>query len=183
MSNQRQIGIAMMAYATDHKGALPQSTHSLSSFRTDQAWIYTLAPYVSDIDTVRICPAEPATRKQQILDRMGSSYVLNDLVFDSPVYNDFTSVPADTLMLFILSEDRVVSNSRDHIHGGDWTSFDVALSDIEPDRHRRGGRASNRLKGSANYLYADGRVVSRPAPWFQNSFKNGKNPAMPGESP
>jgi prepilin-type N-terminal cleavage/methylation domain-containing protein/prepilin-type processing-associated H-X9-DG protein len=184
LSNQRQIGLALMNYAHDHDGMFPPTTHSTGSWKKERSWIYELAPYLADMDEIRICPAEPAARQKQIRDRNATSYVLNDLVFDSYEHNSLLKVPkpSQTILLFTLSESRAPSITRDHIHGGEWSSWARALNDIEPDRHRFGARASNRLKGSANYLYADGRVENKSASELKSLFDRGINPAaVPAE--
>ncbi|MFQ3670525.1 MAG: DUF1559 domain-containing protein [Verrucomicrobiia bacterium] len=180
-SNQRQIGLALFTYANDHHGYLPPTTHTTGRRRIDESWIYELAPYLGHIDKVRICPAEPPDRQAALLRVKGTSYLLNDLVFDDPEFNQLSRLtdPANTLLLAILSENRAPSGTRDHIHGGEWTSFVRALNDIEPDRHRWGDRAPDRMSGSANYLYADGSVRNIAARDFADFFTRGINPARP----
>ncbi len=185
-SNQRQIGAALQLYANDHDGEFPPTTHTTGSFRKDRSWIYELAPYVDDVDRIRICPADPPRRQTQIQRLNATSYVLNDLVFDSYDYNRLLKIPfpSRTLLLAILSESRAPSVTRDHIHGAEWTSWAAALNDIEPDRHRKGARAANRLQGAANYLFADGHVETIPAKDLQLRFARGENPAeVPTRSP
>ena len=65
----------------------------------------------------------------------------------------------------------------DHIHGGEWTSWLAILNDIEPDRHRVGARSANRLKGTSNYLFADGHVENIRAADFKVRVEIGENPA------
>jgi hypothetical protein len=79
--------------------------------------------------------------------------------------------------LFILSENRAPSQTRDYIHGAEWVSWPAALHDIEPDRHRVGARSPDRLKGSANYLDADGHAENIPAATLKVMFDRGINPA------
>ncbi len=179
-SNQRQIGLALQLYANDNEGIYPPTTHSVSPFRLNESWLYELDEYFTDsIDTIRICPADPEERRQRILDRNSTSYVLNDLVFDDVNYRFPRRIPnpAQTHILFILSEDRTPNVTRDHIHGGEWTNWISALNDIEPDRHRTGNRSSDRTKGSAPYLFADGHVEIISASDFKDKFAEGVNPA------
>jgi prepilin-type N-terminal cleavage/methylation domain-containing protein/prepilin-type processing-associated H-X9-DG protein len=184
LSNQRQIGIAMVSYASENNGQFPVSTHSTGPFRKDQSWIYQLAPYLNKVDEVRICPADSPKRQAQIRKIKATSYLMNDLVIDSPQYNRLTNIPSPgrTILLFSLSENRAPSTTRDHIHGSEWTSWNAALNDIEPDRHRPGARSSNRTKGSANYLYADGHVKNIKAQEFKSLFDRGINPAAVREN-
>lgn len=179
LSNQRQIGSALHLYANDHDGEFPPTTHTTGSFRKERSWIFQLADYLEDVDAIRVCPADPPKRQQQILKMGATSYVLNDLVFDDYEFNRLLKIPypSRTILLFILSESRAPSTTRDHIHGAEWTSWTAALNDIEPDRHRVGSRAPDRMRGSANCLFADGHVESRTARDFKTIFDEGINPA------
>lgn len=179
MGNQRQIGLALQVYANDHGGEFPPSTHTTGSFRKERSWVFELAPYLEEVDRVRVCPADEPQRQKKILDGGFTSYVLNDQVFDNYNHNRFMKIPrpAQTILLFILSANRNPSATSDHIHGGEWTSWVAALNDIEPDRHRSGDRSSDRTKGSANYLYADGHVENIRANEFKELFAQGINPA------
>jgi prepilin-type N-terminal cleavage/methylation domain-containing protein/prepilin-type processing-associated H-X9-DG protein len=180
-SNLRQIGIGLKLYANEHAGAFPQSTHSLSTFRKDEGWIFQLEDYIGDIDEVRICPAESEERQESIRKSGATSYTVNDLVMDSPTYNNQFRIPqpSQTLLMFVLSEDRSPSLTRDHVHGDDWSDWSAVLSDIEPDRHRTGERVSDRLSGSSTYLYVDGHVEVIEASDFKKQFNGGGNPAVP----
>ncbi|MET0262154.1 MAG: DUF1559 domain-containing protein, partial [Rariglobus sp.] len=84
-SNLRQIGIALLGYAGDHRGHLPPTTHTTATLADGryESWIYKLAPYLGDTDAVRICPADNEERRQRITESDGlTSYILNDLIFD-----------------------------------------------------------------------------------------------------
>jgi prepilin-type processing-associated H-X9-DG protein len=179
LSNQRQIGIAMLSYTSENGGMFPVSTHTTGSFRKEESWIFQLSPYLSDVDEVRICPADSKARQERIRKMKATSYLMNDLVVDSPDFNRLSNIPMPerTILLFILSEDRAPSVTRDHIHGSQWTAWNSALSDIEPDRHRSGGRSSDRTRGSSNYLYIDGHVKNINAAEFKALFQKGINPA------
>jgi prepilin-type processing-associated H-X9-DG protein len=179
LSNQRQIGLAIQLYAADHQGELPQSTHTTGRRRAEESWIFALSSYVDDVEQIRICPAESPARQRTIRTLNATSYVVNDLVFDDPVYFRQTAIPfpSRTLLLATLSEHRTPSITSDHIHGAEWTSWNHALRDIEPDRHRLGGRAADRTNGSANYLFADGHAENLTAQNFKSHFDRGLNPA------
>lgn len=178
LSNQRQIGLALNLYAADY-AEYPLTTHTTGSMRKKESWIYTLGDYLDSVDRIRICPADPPARQKKILKDKATSYVLNDLVFDSEQFRrpSAISLPAKTLLLTVLSENRTPSTTRDHIHGDEWSSWGAVLDDIEPDRHRRGGRSKDRLKGASNYLFADGSARSIPAEEFKSYFDQGINPA------
>lgn len=178
LSNQRQIGIALHQYAADHAGEFPQTTHS-AGLKKENAWIFKLKSYLENVDKVRVCPADPPKRQKAILALNGTSYVLNDMVFDSPQYNNLFRIPCPscTFLMFILSEDKAPSTRNDHIHGAEWASWETASSEIEIDRHRMGARASDRLNGSANYLFADGHARNIPAAEFKALWDSTDNPA------
>jgi prepilin-type N-terminal cleavage/methylation domain-containing protein/prepilin-type processing-associated H-X9-DG protein len=186
-SNMKQIGTAILLYANDNDGALPPTTHTTGSLGAGgryESWIYQLAPYLADVNKVRVCPSDKQERKDRILKEPGlTSYVLNDLVFDpeddAGRYNNLKRIkrPAETLIMFVVSDDRPVNRGWDHAHCGEWTSWFAVLADIEPDRHRWGDRAEDRMKGSSNYLYADGHVENISARDFKAKFEGGKNPA------
>lgn len=179
LSNQRQIGIAMVSFSTDNNGQFPVSTHSTGPIRRQQSWIFALAPYLGNVDDVRICPADSPRRQAQIRRIRATSYLMNDLVVDSPEYNRISNIPRPekTMLLFCLSDDRAPSLTRDHIHGGGWSSWRAALNDIEPDRHRPGARSSKRTSGSANYMYVDGHVENIKAQELKSLFDQRINPA------
>ena len=179
ISNQRQIGLALMSYANEHDGEFPPTTHTTGAAHKERSWIFELAPFLGNVDEVRVCPADPPARQKRIRDMKATSYLLNDLVFDSYEHNRMIKIPypSRTLLLCIVSENRAPSLTRDHIHGDEWISWKAALNDIEPDRHRSGARASNRLKGASNYLYADGHVENIAARDFKALFDRGINPA------
>lgn len=180
-SNMRQIGLALLQYANDHDGILPQSTHSTGAFRKTNAWIFTLDDYLNQIDEVRICPADPPGRQTRIRKMNATSYVVNDLVFDDPRYRRLINLerPSETLLVAILAEKRPPSLTRDHIHGDEWTSYAAILNDVEADRHRVGSASPGRTDGSANYLFADGRVANIPAEEMKAMVESGTNPARP----
>jgi prepilin-type N-terminal cleavage/methylation domain-containing protein/prepilin-type processing-associated H-X9-DG protein len=179
MANLRQIGLALQLYANDNGGEFPPTTHSTGSFRKEKSWVFELAPYLDDVDKVRVCPSDEPKRQKRILDGGFTSYVLNDQVFDDYQHSNFLRIPrpTKTILIFILSMSRNPSATWDHIHGAEWTSWDAATYDIEPDRHRSGARSKDRMKGSANYLYADGHVENISAKNFKSLFDQGINPA------
>lgn len=186
-SNMRQIGSAIVLYANDNGGALPPTTHTtgaLGASGRDESWIYQIGPYLGNLDRVRVCPADKQERKDRILSEPGlTSYVLNDIIFDpeddAGRWNNLNRIPhpSETLIMFVVSDDRPINRGWDHAHGGEWTSWYAVLADIEPDRHRWGGRADDRMKGSSNYLFADGHVENISARDFKAKFDAGKNPA------
>jgi prepilin-type processing-associated H-X9-DG protein len=190
MNNLRQIGMAIMTYAKEHGGQLPPTRHTATA---DAAWVQQLRPYLENLDEIRISPADPKGAER--LRRGSTSYLANDLVFD-PRMNAFGDVlegsvaslvrierPAATILAFTVSDNRGTGPTNDHTHANRWTSWPLFLSDVEADRHRIGNRAANRLRGDANYLYADGSVRNIPARAMQAHIEKGFNPGRPGEAP
>ncbi|MGF1679582.1 MAG: type II secretion system protein [Candidatus Methylacidiphilales bacterium] len=180
-SNLRQIALGLQYYSRDHAGTYPPTTHTTGRLRIQQSWIYALVPYLGTFDETRVCPAEPSARKERILRMGATSYLTNDLVFDDENHNAFLKLahPSSTMLVFILSENRAPSQTRDHIHGGEWLSWPAVLNDIEVDRHRLGARATDRLKGSSNYLFADGHVENIPASVIKERIVRGENISSP----
>jgi prepilin-type N-terminal cleavage/methylation domain-containing protein/prepilin-type processing-associated H-X9-DG protein len=189
-SNMRQLGLAILSYTTDNEGLLPRTTHSTGTMggRYLNSWIYLLKPYLQNYDQIRVCPADEPRRQQQILSGDFTSYVMNDALDpkgaldEGNSYNRLHSIPfpSQTMMLFILAKSRTPARGWDHIHHTSWTTWATVLEDIEPDRHVAGPRSnlsSERVKGSANYLFADGHVENIPAKIMKQKVEQGLNPA------
>lgn len=189
MSNMRRIGSATLLYAADHGGALPVTSHSTgdSKFRVngelvstiEYSWIYTLADYLDNLDEIRVCPADEKDRQKQIRELHATSYLLNDVVFDSGEYGSLLRVPSPSRTAIMFVSNRPISRTWDHAHCAQWTTWPALCTDIAPDRHRAGGRATDRTNGSANYLYADGHVKNIEASGMKRMLENGETPWLP----
>ncbi|MGF1482818.1 MAG: prepilin-type N-terminal cleavage/methylation domain-containing protein [Opitutales bacterium] len=193
-SNLRQIGQAMQLYAQDHGGRLPRTSHgsTFSSSGAEQSWIFSLAPYLEDVDEIRVCPADP--RADEIVENNGTSYVLNEFVFvpridyaANPatgelefIVEDYSllvnmAAPSETFLAFPRADnygggaDSAVSRSQDHAHSRSWFSWGAVLRDIQPDRHG----------DDANYLFADGHVENIPQDVLRARIESGDNFAQP----
>src|SRR5262249_7099874 len=70
-NNLKQIGLAMAMYCENNGGHFPLTTHGTVNYKI--SWIYTLAPYVENVDKIRICPADP--KGDDRLKAKGTSYV------------------------------------------------------------------------------------------------------------
>lgn len=175
-NNMRQIGIGLQAYADDH-GHYPETAHSAS---LERAWIYELEEYMGDFDAIRVCPADP--KKEERLDREGTSYVLNSFVFvpqidpfGNPIgrpLNRPASLPdaTRTILAFCCSDHVPAGPGNDHTHSERWDSWSAVTRDIAPDRH--GDKR-------ANYLFADGRVESWTEAEVKRKIESGRNIAEP----
>ncbi len=188
-SNLRQMGIAMTMYAEDNRGYLPGTMHGAGG-DTNRSWIVSLAPYVGNVDEIRLCPADPKRRER--LAAGGSSYTLNEYT-SVPLISMFGGVagadyrkldalkrPTDTHTVFIISDRTEVGISSDHTHSRSWANnWPAVISDIQPDRHSTGRKAVDNSSGTANYLFADSHVSSIKAPALKERITRGENFAEP----
>lgn len=184
-SNMRQIGMAMLMYAGENNNRLPLNT----SHGGTEHFRVLLEPYISeDAENVFQCPHDP--QGEERLAAGSSSYVLNfwtSSVISNPLrginidytntlrLNEKSSVP----LLFIISDNKSVGPSNDHTHGNLWNSWSAVYNDVEVDRFRNGSRSADRVKGSTNVLYADGRVEAFLAREFKSRFEEDPHFARP----
>lgn len=183
--NMRQIGVGLLLYSQDHYHRLPGSSHQ---GRQEESWIFTLAPYLDQVDDIRICPADTLAEERR--QAQTTSYTLNGYLVN-PEYDSFTGVvedygqlhrlarPAETFLLFPLSPGKGTAIAGDHTHSRSWTTWGNVLADIEPDRHRTGDSAPEHLGGHGNYLFADGHVEAIEASNLKARVDSGDNFARP----
>lgn len=193
-SNMRQTGIAIGFYADDNKGFFPLTTHTTSEMR--QTWIYTLAPYLSDIDRIRICPADPLA--QQRLAHNSTSYIVNEYM--TPMYQFGRLVQAEsfcnlhrlrradlTITVFVGADSRSPADTGgDHAHSRSWFNADsiddrwsAIRSDIQTDRYCTGRKADDNTRGTTLFLYADTRAEVIQAQDVKKLSDNNLNFAKP----
>jgi prepilin-type N-terminal cleavage/methylation domain-containing protein/prepilin-type processing-associated H-X9-DG protein len=187
LSNLRQLGLATVSYADDYGGYMPGTTHGTT--QTNRSWIFTLGPYLGDVDEIRVCPADPKGRDRAT--NNASSYVLNEYVavdlrdpfgrtLESFRRLDLLPQPSRTITTFIIAEHYPPSVFNDHTHSRNWSKgWDAVLFDIEPDRHRSGPARANHTEGSSNYLYADAHVESLKGAFVKARIDQGDNIALP----
>jgi prepilin-type N-terminal cleavage/methylation domain-containing protein/prepilin-type processing-associated H-X9-DG protein len=185
-NNLKQIGIALTHYALNNSGKYPESTHT-TGVHFERAWIFTLAPYMENVDKIRICPADPNGDK--LLAAHGTSYVLNEYICvpGPDAQTKLTTMPATarTITVFTGSDTRGASVLSDHTHSRNWFSvtgpdplrWNKITGDIQPDRFN--GDKRTHTSGYANYLYADGHVETIPASDIKNWADNDVNFAKP----
>jgi prepilin-type processing-associated H-X9-DG protein/prepilin-type N-terminal cleavage/methylation domain-containing protein len=161
-NNMRQIGLAVQHYAEVYSGRFPNSSCAVEDSVATQIWIGQLAPYVEDVDAIRICPQ----------DRMGPQRLKAKLT--SYLMSDYVTVPGSgailnlfqiesthaTIIAYECSESLALDAACfDHVHAKNWftrthieqgTVFKTIQGDVEVERHL----------GGANYLFADGHVDS-----------------------
>jgi prepilin-type N-terminal cleavage/methylation domain-containing protein/prepilin-type processing-associated H-X9-DG protein len=158
-NNLRQIGLALHQYCNSHDGRFPETMHTIVDADESKSWIYTLGPYMENVDRIRICPDDPHGVER--LDKKLTSYVLNDYVTvpDGGAILSLYKLPAThkTMLAFEASDNLPLSFYHEHIHAKscfkksnvrDGKVWDALREEIQTDRHTTG----------AHYLYADGHV-------------------------
>ncbi|MEM7396976.1 MAG: hypothetical protein AAF492_32015, partial [Verrucomicrobiota bacterium] len=189
-SNMRQIGRAIFAYCDDHDGSFPQTTHGVPISERTNAWIHSLAPYMSNVDRVRISPGD--RRGEARLGNDGTSYIMNEYVAVTlrsfgGVSEDYTNIdylvkPSLTYLMFIAADDLPPGITSDHTHSRAWPSgWDTVLEDIQPDMHRVGSARGDHTRGKSNYLFADGHVDSIEGKDMKKIWEQNRDFARPPE--
>ena len=197
-SNLRQLGLGLAMYADDHHGLFPETLHVLQD--TNRSWVFTLAPYVGNVDRIRISPADPLGPAR--LTNHTTSFLLN--AFTQAELDPFGRVrtdvlsfpnrdqlrtPATFITVLPASHDPNQKDPRDakadHTHGRSWVvngtgSWTAVLNDLQPDR--MGYTAvGEHTAGSANYLYAEAHVESQRAQVLKRRVDTGDNFSLPAE--
>jgi len=196
-SNMRQIGLAIHLYAEDNNGFFPETTHGLTGNKAmKRSWIFTLKPYVSDVNEIRICPADPK-RKERLANGL-SSYVLNEYIavdnidpFGRIVGSSYRNMyklkrPSQTITTFVGADNLSVSITSDHTHSRLWflpapnIPWNAIRKDIQPDRYCLSKSLDN-TNGSSLYLYADSRVDTIKAKELKEIADKYENFAKPSD--
>jgi prepilin-type N-terminal cleavage/methylation domain-containing protein/prepilin-type processing-associated H-X9-DG protein len=189
-NNLKQIGLATHMYCQDYAGRFPLTTHTLP-FNVDQTWIYTLAPYLENVDKIRICPVDPKGLER--LKTKSTSYVLNEYFcvpgFDACLRLQHCRATSLSIFVFTGSDNRGLSVYSDHTHSRNWFAsptnvYRRILTDIAPDRFssgKHGDPIETRVSGGANYLYLDGHVDYIEARQIKEWAETGFNFAKPAE--
>lgn len=169
-NHMKQIGLGLLNYTTAHHGYFPE-VHGHVGRRGNQvteedAWIYTLAPFLENVDSIRACPDDPL--REERLANKGTSYVMNGYlavvkniqIGKTSLRNVYGTVNninkiRETTTTIAMFESSDSSNATDHVHSYDWFQgepleiFKNVSSEVGVDRHHG---------GTANYLYLDGHV-------------------------
>jgi prepilin-type processing-associated H-X9-DG protein/prepilin-type N-terminal cleavage/methylation domain-containing protein len=196
-SSMRQIGLAIHQYADTHAGRFPNMWHEQ---KIESSWIFALAPYLENVDEIRLCPDDLKRIERESGRR--TSYALNGYLREATqteqlVYSetvpDFVSKLYDlsethnTLVMFEAGHSRKIEAKFDkvevqfdHVHSWEWftEAFPTAPQrwqqiqlELAVDRH--GGDV-------ANYLYADGHVAaiaaSQVSEWVDEGFNFARPP-------
>jgi prepilin-type N-terminal cleavage/methylation domain-containing protein len=157
-NNMRQVGLALTMFCDTHHGQFPETGHS----NVQHSWIYTIAPFMGNVDHVRICPDDKQgdLRLQQKL----TSYALNAYVTDrelpgAVVNRNKLRSRSKTMTAFELTDraDRPITESDDHVHSNNWFTVSNIAAGLVYDA-MAGEVSTERHAACAHYLYADGRV-------------------------
>jgi prepilin-type N-terminal cleavage/methylation domain-containing protein/prepilin-type processing-associated H-X9-DG protein len=174
-SNLRQVGLAINQFCDTRSGRWPETTHTVQpdavTGKYDQAWIYTIAPFMENVDDIRICPVDLAgdIRRQG----KGTSYTLNGYLSEEakPSFANRKRIPemSKTIIAFELAEAKDflamqtnnpadVNVFADHVHSFSWFKssnlspvnkvFGVISNEVAVDRH----------SGTSHFLYGDNHV-------------------------
>lgn len=188
-NNLKQMGLALTLFAQNHKGKFPESSHT-TGLKIQNAWIFTLAPYMENVDAIRICPRDPQRDKR--LENGGTSYVLNEYITvpgeDECLNLYHVKDSSNTMTVFIVSDKTGTGVTNDHTHSRNWLkkqagAWERVCNDISPDRHVMGNGNDNHTSGTSNYLFADGHVAGLAAEGLSGRIDAGDNFAIPPGPP
>ena len=187
-NNMKQIGLALSMYCNDHNNRFPQSSHSGD---VSKSWIYTIAPYMENVNRIRICPVDPQAKAR--LENDGTSYVMNEYICEeyppgAIVHISLLPATNRTITVFTVSDEKGSATTEDHTHSSGWFASGLTAdqrwrricSDIQPNRFggRPGDPVEKRMGGVSNYLFADGHVEAIPGTqirqWADDSFNFSK---------
>lgn len=179
-NNLRQVGLALHQYCNSHDGRFPETMHTIVDADETKSWIYTLGPYMENVDQIRICPDDPHGVER--LNNKLTSYVLNDYVTvpkGGAILNLYKLIVTHkTILAFEASNNLPLSFYHEHIHAKSWFKnsnvrdgkvWDALQEEIQTDRHTTG----------AHYLFADGHVSLIAEATIQEWAENGINFAIP----
>ncbi|MCS6896715.1 MAG: DUF1559 domain-containing protein [Nitrospira sp.] len=188
-NNLKQIGLALHNFCDHNDGRFPRSSHGTSNLHV--TWIYTLAPYLENVDRIRICPNDPQWRER--LAEKGTSYLMNEYICepgpDAALCLHHIRATSRTIMVFTSSDERGYATTDDHTHSRDWFAtptgvWDRIVADIQPNRFFGGGPNRPRPQrgcGVSNYLFAAGHVEGIPGATIARWASEGFNFARPQE--
>jgi prepilin-type N-terminal cleavage/methylation domain-containing protein/prepilin-type processing-associated H-X9-DG protein len=190
-SNLRQVGLAITQFADTHRGDWPETTHTVDpdpvTAKYTRAWIYTIAPYLEDVDEIRICPSDEAGRLRLL--GKGTSYTMNGYLSKEarPSFENRRKVAAmhRTIVAFELAESKdegamrtndplAIDVFNDHVHSFSWFSssnvkkglvFAAIRAEVAVERHH--GTSTHCLYGDGHVELISSQQISR---WADQGF-------------
>jgi prepilin-type N-terminal cleavage/methylation domain-containing protein/prepilin-type processing-associated H-X9-DG protein len=196
-SNLRQVGLAIAQFCDTHHGRWPETSHTVQpdpvTGKFTKAWIYTIAPYMEDVDAIRICPSDQLGHLRML--GKGTSYTLNGYLSKEarPPFDTRRKVAStsQTIVAFELSEQKDLGLAKtedpanievtnDHVHSFKW--FDTSnINNKEVAAYISKEVAIDRHNGTSHFLYADGHVevisVEQIEEWATRPFDFAKPPS------
>ena len=184
LSNMRQMGIAVYAYALDHDKRLPEIGLYHDGRPTDQgAWLFALADYAND-DLLYRCPSDdsefwktPVPGTNPPRNRL-VSYATNNMLTQNFAgfssngrgnpYTKLSNIPkpSETIYTVELTETGSFAGA-DHVHPESWFLLNSdQINQIETEQHA----------GQSNYLFIDGRAARYA---FEDTFFVGSDFSKP----
>jgi prepilin-type N-terminal cleavage/methylation domain-containing protein/prepilin-type processing-associated H-X9-DG protein len=183
-SNLKQLGIAIHQFANANKGRFPWNYHQ----GVTQSWLYSLGPYMEEVDAIRICPDDPKATERLRGSYKDASYVINEYVSQAKLNGAVLKLfkvkqTSKLIVLFEGADERTAGTSEyDHVHTSRWYTplkiqqglvWNSIVGEINPARHN----------GVSNYLYGDGHVAaiaeSTVYEWVQQDIAAGTNFTKP----
>ena len=168
----RQIGLGLHQFAITHEGRFPGMWHERE---IADSWIFSLAPYMEDVDEVRLCP-DDLGRVERSSGRR-TSYALNGYLrkatrAERMVYPELVADFTDSLHKLAVTHDTVVlveagvavEGKFDHVESWSWFTEAFPTSAARWEQVQREIAVDRHTGSVANYLYADGHV-STIAAW------------------
>ena len=159
-NNMRQIGLAIHQYSNARQGKFPRNFHSGQL----NGWMYTLAPFIENVDDIRMCPDDLKREQRLASPNKQASYVINEYLSTDVTrpgqvpgaVESLHKLPATSKQIVLFEGATNRGPNSDHAHCSQWyhplfsvqDSWEYMLTEIHPSLH----------SGSAHYLYADNHV-------------------------
>jgi prepilin-type processing-associated H-X9-DG protein len=182
-NNLRQIGLSILQFCDLNDGEFPEWWHAKHNEKDAEgihSWIYTLAPYLENVDAIRVCPEDDLAAER--LEKKATSYLINDYLARKEMADAKHNLrqietTSRTIALFEINENKSATPSNEHVHASLWFApyyvqhgevLYQIQSEVQIDQHQQ----------TAHYLYLDGHVaaisVAQIAQWVDEGFQFAK---------